>query len=1213
MGTATPRIPLQLSSNALTVLEKRYLVRDETGKPVETPAELFWRVARTIAEPDARYGASDGAVEALAEAFFESMASRRFMPNSPTLMNAGRPLGQLSACFVLPVDDALSNGTSGIYDTLTSMALVHQSGGGTGFSFSKLRPKNAIVRSTMGVASGPVSFMSLFDASTDVVKQGGTRRGANMGILRVDHPDILDFIACKDDTSKITNFNISVAVTDAFMEALKQDAEYELHHPSTGNVVGTLQARDVWARIVHGAWKTGEPGVFFIDRANHYNPVPHIGTYEATNPCVTGDTLVYTDAGLVPIATLAAEGTARPVTLDSRFSAGAFGPAGAAFATGVKPVYRLTTREGYELRLTGDHQVMTAQGWVEARALQPGDVVHLVNRKGGCGTDGSAAEGRVLGWLVADGHLTGDSGHGAVLGFWGEDRSLASGFAADVNDLLGQDPAAARYPVGVVEVPSRNLATVSSMRLREELLARFGMTPETKTAGIAPAILAGSEVMQRGFLQAMFTADGHVAGGPEKGLSVRLTSVSLPLLRDVQRMLLNFGIASRIYQERHPARTVEFGGRPYACQADHDLVIGRDNVARFAEGIGFLSAAKQNRLVSGLASYGVRGPYRETFTARVEAVEPAGQERVYDLTEPVTHSFVANGLVVHNCGEQPLLPYDVCNLGSINLAEFVRDQDIDWAALRRCVHLCTHFLENVIDANNYPLPQITDLANRIRRIGLGVMGLADVFVRLGLPYDSEEAVELGRRLQRFVDEESKVESERLAGLRGPFPEWEPSIWGPDATCARDAGGKRIRPMRRLRNCNVTTVAPTGTISIISGCSSGIEPLFAVAFMRNQAGVLMPDVNEDFLRIAKEEGWHSDDLMRRIAEAGHIRLDEVPVKWQRVFVTANEIKPEWHVRMQAAFQEYNDSAISKTVNFANDAREEDVAVIYQMAHDLGCKGVTVYRDGSRDMQVLSAGSTAKKVQEEAVKGGHAEARSDMSTFVTAEQPAATAITAFGVIPERVAAADAASELAELRAEAERLRKLVQELESENLQRRQKRSRPDLLRGTVRRIDTPLGTLYVTLTEDDRGQPFEVFMSLGKAGGAIMADVEAMGRLISLALRSGIPIKEIHRQLRGISSDRVIGLGPNKVMSVPDAVGIALERWMQEKQGVQQELMPGVGGAPAEPEPAMVTRGGEQMLFGGMQQTLAGACPDCGSQLEFAEGCMKCHVCGFSECG
>ncbi|NOT07196.1 MAG: vitamin B12-dependent ribonucleotide reductase [Gemmatimonadales bacterium] len=839
MGTATPRIPLQLSPNAITVLEKRYLMRDDTGKPVEGAAELFWRVARTIADPDRTYGASEGAIEALAEAFYELMAKRLFMPNSPTLMNAGRPLGQLSACFVLPVDDALSNGQSGIYDTLTSMALVHQSGGGTGFSFSKLRPRNDIVRSTMGVASGPVSFMSLFDASTDVVKQGGTRRGANMGILRVDHPDILDFITCKDDTTKITNFNISVAVTDAFMDAVEKDTEYDLHHPSSKKVVGQLRARDVWAKIIHGAWKTGEPGVFFIDRANYYNPVPALGSYEATNPC----------------------------------------------------------------------------------------------------------------------------------------------------------------------------------------------------------------------------------------------------------------------------------------------------------------------------------------------------------------------------GEQPLLPYDVCNLGSINLGAFLTADDLDWAALRRAVHLTTHFLENVIDANNYPLPEITALAQKIRRIGLGVMGLADVFVRLGIPYDSAEAVELGRKIQRFVDHEAKVESERLAGIRGTFPEWERSIWGPDATCARDAKGNRIRPMQRLRNCNVTTVAPTGTISIIAGCSSGIEPLFAVAFMRNQAGVLMPDVNEDFIRIAKEEGWHSDELMRRIAEAGHIAFDEVPAKWQRVFVTANEIRPEWHVQMQAAFQEHNDSAISKTVNFANAATEENVEEIYRLAYSLNCKGVTVYRDGSRDMQVLSTGSTAKKVQEDATRSGKSEARADLGEVLD------TATTS----ERRALAADIAGELATLAAENDRLRKLVHELESENLQRRQKRSRPELLRGSVRRIDTPLGTLYVTITEDDRAQPFEVFMSLGKAGGAIMADVEAMGRLISLGLRSGIPIKEIHRQLRGISSDKVIGLGTNKVMSVPDAVGIALERYMSEKQGIQQELMPGLSRGEQVPAAEVITSGAEQLMFTGSSETLAGACPDCGSQLEYAEGCVKCHICGFSECG
>jgi ribonucleoside-diphosphate reductase alpha chain len=858
MGASLPRVPLQLSPNAITVLEKRYLIRDEKGKPTEQAEDLFWRVARTIAEADRGYGASDGAVTALAEAFYELMAQRLFMPNSPTLMNAGRPLGQLSACFVLPVDDALSNGRSGIYDTLTAMALVHQSGGGTGFSFSKLRPKNDIVRSTMGVASGPVSFMSLFDASTDVVKQGGTRRGANMGILRVDHPDILDFVTCKDDTSKITNFNISVAVTDAFMKAVETGEKYDLIHPNSKKIVGQLDAREVWERIIHGAWKTGEPGIFFVDRANYYNPVPALGLYEATNPC----------------------------------------------------------------------------------------------------------------------------------------------------------------------------------------------------------------------------------------------------------------------------------------------------------------------------------------------------------------------------GEQPLLPYDVCNLGSINLACFVVDGDLDWARLRRAVHLTTHFLENVIDANHYPLPEITNLAQRIRRIGLGVMGLADVFVRLGVPYDSMEAVELGRKIQRFVDHEAKVESERLAGIRGTFSEWERSIWGPDATAARDQDGKRIRPTRRLRNCNVTTVAPTGTISIIAGCSSGIEPLFAVAFMRNQAGVLMPDVNEDFVSIAKKEGWYSEELMKRVAETGHARHPEVPAQWQKVFTTANEIAPEWHVRMQGAFQEYNDSAISKTVNFANHATEADVEQIYRLAFELGCKGVTVYRDGSRDMQVLSSGSTAKKVQEEATRTGKAEAREDLeAVMTTAEQPAATLVTRMGAIPvtpPREQTADLRGELAEIRAENERLKKLVHDLESENLQRRQKRSRPELLRGSVRRLETPLGTLYVTLTEDDKGQPFEVFMSLGKAGGALMADVEALGRLISLALRSGIPIKEIHRQLRGISSDRTLGLGPAKVMSVPDAVGIALERWMQEKQGIQQELLPG-SAAPiandAAPEPVTqrVIQGNEQMTFSGMQQTLAGSCPDCGSQLEFAEGCVKCHVCGYSECG
>ena len=848
-----PPGPVSLSTNARTVLEKRYLVKNEKGHAVEQPEDLFWRVATVVADADRRHGASEGAVQAVAEEFYGLMTERRFEPNSPTLMNAGRPLGQLSACFVLPVEDALSNGKNGIYDTLASMALIHQSGGGTGFSFSRLRPKGSMVRSTTGVASGPVSFMKLYDASTDAVKQGGTRRGANMGILRVDHPDIMEFITCKEDLTQVTNFNISVAVTSKFMDAVQAGTSYDLIDPHNGKTVAQLDARTVWDKMILGAWRTGEPGVFFVDEANRYNPVPHLGSYEATNPC----------------------------------------------------------------------------------------------------------------------------------------------------------------------------------------------------------------------------------------------------------------------------------------------------------------------------------------------------------------------------GEQPLLAYDVCNLGSINVGYYVQDSRMDWDAFKRDIHLSTHFLDNIIDVNKFPLAEIDALSKRIRRIGLGVMGFADALVRLGIPYDSDKAVELGRKVMEFVDVEAKRESNRLANERGPFPEWARSIWGPDETCARDAEGKRVRPMQLLRNCNVTTVAPTGTISIIAGCSSGLEPLFAVAFMRNQAGVMMPDVNEDFVAIAEKEGWYSDELMQRIAKEGTIAFPEVPEKWQRVFVTANQIAPDWHIRMQAAFQEHCDSAISKTTNFAYTATVDDVRKIYELAYALNCKGVTVYRDGSRDNQVLSTGATEKAREERDAGRG-----------------------VRGAEKQRIG--ELTGTLAERDAEIERLKKALYDAETENTNRRAKRTRPDKLRGTTIRKETPLGTMFVNITEDDKAQPFEVFLTLGKAGGSAMADAEAMGRLISLALRSGIPLMEIHRQLRGISSDRAVGIGPSKVLSVPDAIGIALEEWWRDRvAGVQQEIPLGPNGVPrisqaveqvtddqlsgvgSTPPSGVSGIGGQQGGASGQAelelsgydsgQAFMGTCPDCGSQLEYAEGCVKCHVCGFSECG
>ena len=832
--------PAQLSENARIVLARRYLKKNEAGEPTEDPETMFWRVARVIAEEDRKYGVSGAAVEEVARSFYDLMTTGRFEPNSPTLMNAGRPLGQLSACFVLPVQDALSNGKSGIYDTLRSMALVHQSGGGTGFSFSRLRPEGDTVRSTMGVASGPVSFMRLYDASTEVVKQGGTRRGANMGILRVDHPDIRVFIRCKNDTSQITNFNISVAITDAFMEAVAKDEEYDLITPRSGELAGRENAREIFDMIVKGAWKTGEPGVFFIDRANEYNPVPALGSYEATNPC----------------------------------------------------------------------------------------------------------------------------------------------------------------------------------------------------------------------------------------------------------------------------------------------------------------------------------------------------------------------------GEQPLLPYDVCNLGSVNVGVFAKEgragppeQGIDWDGLRRVVHLSIHFLDNVIDANRYPLLEIRDLASKIRRVGLGIMGWADLLVRLGVRYDSDEGVALARTVMGFIEEETRIASERLAELRGVFPAWDESIWGPDGSCARSAAGERVRPERRLRNCNLTTVAPTGTISIIAGCSGGIEPLFAVAFMRNQAGVMMPDVNPDFVERAKREGWHSDELMERIAEEGHIHFDEVPAEVQDTFRTSHDIPPEWHVRMQAAFQEHVDSAISKTTNFAFEATRTDVRKIYKLAFETGCKGVTVYRDGSRPMQVLSTGKTGQGEE-----GGSGEGAG--SGEAAAMPPELEAITQ--------QLADARAKKHDLEGELDHVRLQLKEHDREAAASRHKRQRPSMLRGRTMKLESPLGDLYVTINEDDKGKPFEVFCTVGKAGGAAMADSEAIGRLISLSLRSGIPITAVRDQLRGISCDRAVGVGPQKVLSAPDAIAQAIERYLAEKEGVQEMLpieVPVSAKAGAGPMPA----GQGEYVVDHTAQTL-GACPDCGSgQLVFEEGCKRCYVCGFSECG
>ena len=1108
---------MDLSPNARITYEKRYLIKDELGNPTETPEDLLKRVAANIAEIEKNYGKSDTEVKEIEDSFYQTMHNSQFVPNSPTLMNAGRELQQLSACFVLPLEDSME----GIFTALKNMALVQKTGGGTGFAFDRLRPNNDLVRSTNGVASGPISFLKIFDAATEAVKQGGTRRGANMGSLIYNHPNILDFIRSKEKEDEINNFNISIAVSDEFMQkATGEDPDplYDLINPRTGDVyrdpqsgeVARLDAKAVFDLIVQNAWGKGDPGIIFIDQMNRFNPTPHVGKYETTNPCVPGDTFVLTSEGPRMVKELIGKKTTLLIngepfnTTEAGF-----------FATGEKQLYKIETAEGYSLRATADHPILKVKEktrynikneWVNTVDLQPGDQVMLHDHRTFEGWKGmyDEDEGYLVGLLMGDGTLKEDK---AVLSAWvNQDATGTEGIMDRALKAVSTMPHRSDFK-GWWKVKGRNEYRMSPVSLKKLALS-LGMQPGQKV--ITPYMETHtSSSFNKGFLRGFFDADASVQGSTCKGISLRLAQSTLENLNAVQRILARFGILSTIYKNRRPEKETLLpdgrkGNALYKTRAQHELVISRDNLKIYAEKIGFSDKLKEDKLIQKLDSY-CRKINRERFTATVTSVTPGVAEIVYDVQVPGVNAFDANGIVAHNCGEQPLLPYEACCLGSINLGKYVTNNaQVDWDNLEKLVNVAVRFLDNVIDASNYVIHEIAAMHKEgNRKIGLGIMGWHDMLVRLGIAYDSEKAIETAGEVMNFIDTRAKEASVALAEERGVFPNFEGSIY--DTGKAED----------RVRNATRTTIAPTGTISILASASSGIEPYFSIAFIRKNilGGLDLPEVNPIFLDTAREEGFYSDELVQEIAKTGRIPEGAaVPEKYKTLFKTAMEIDYSWHVKHQATFQKYTNNAVSKTINLKQEATVDDVKFAYITAWEAGCKGITIYRDASRTKQVLNVGD---------------------GSAIDLIKPT---------------------------------------------------KRPKTLSGHTTSIRTALGNLFVTVNSAD-GRPFELFAQIGKAGSDVVAFTEAIARLISLALRCGVSIDDIVTQLEGIGGARSVGFGPNKIMSVPDAIGQALRNLAQAETGIKHN----------------------------MNGTNLEICPDCGTcALIRAEGCLKCEACGFSEC-
>ena len=959
----------KLNVNALTVLKERYLLKNMKGELIESPEDLFERIAKDISKSDKKYN-KKADLKKIAQEFYDMMANLDFLPNSPTLMNAGTDIQQLAACFVLPIEDSME----GIFGTLRDAAIIHKSGGGTGFSFSRLRAKSSIVKSTKGVASGPVSFLTVYNAATEVIKQGGKRRGANMGILKIDHPDILEFINCKEKNESITNFNISVGLTEDFIKAVENDEEYDLINPADGSCVQKLNAQTVFNLLVSSAWRNGDPGIVFLDRINKDNPTPVVGEIESTNPCLAPDTLISTNNGLEKIKELYKKykdkeiiilTDDRTITKKIKHNQREYYQNGVAlrkakiFKTGIKNILEIELKNGQTLKVTPDHKILSTKGWKEAKKLKQGEEVLIQSGKGFYPDSDKIGEelGLFMGWLSGDGWLTSDK------------KSIGMVFASNEEYIMKKmQKIAEKNKAGKGIFNKRENKTLQLLFKRKkfvELISSLDIQPKRAHKKRVPkTIFTSSEKTVTAYLNGLFCSDGTINFIDQAHRDIRLSSTSKELLKDTQLLLLNLGIFSNIYertkknQANFSYTTIKGEKRIYNSKPYFELIINGNNICKFKSVIGDLIHKEKNKKINKINRYSRKNT---KFISKIKSINKDKKTEVYDISEKITNSLIANGIVVHNCGEQPLLPYEACNLGSINLGNFIQNQKIDWKRLKKIIHKSIHFLDNVIDRSKYPLPEITKMVNANRKVGLGVMGWADMLMQLGIAYNSEEGIKLAEEVMKFVKDESDKASTILAKERGVFPNWNDSIYNKES---RYFQGTHIK----LRNATRTTIAPTGTIGMIADASGGVEPLFALSYVKRvMDGKELFYIDKNFKKALQEHKIFSKSLMEKVINQGSIQhIDEIPEELKKTFVVAHDISPEYHLKMQAAFQKYTDNAVSKTVNFSNDSTMEDVEETYLLAYKLGCKGVTIYRDGSKDQQVLNLNINIEKEKEEKKK-------------------------------------------------------------------------------------------------------------------------------------------------------------------------------------------------------------------------------------------------------